>query len=195
MISSLNEINRVLLALRQLTARNKPVPRSLLVELLRGEVVLGRNPEFDPIIEFVHHLGLISAGTKGIGVTDLGSEVLAENGSSLYELQPQQSILLVRKCYLDGALRREMKAFVKKLSQDVETGAIAWSSLDSEPLGEREWLADHLAQLGVLASEKHMMRVTPSYTETISQFLDEGGDFTERQLEDYLREKRIVGEM
>lgn len=193
MINSLNEINRVLLAVRQLTTRPRQVSHTVLVEFLRGEVILGRNPEFEPVLEFIGRLGLISIGRKGIRLTDLGSAVLEENQSDLYELQPQQRVLLVRKCYLDGALRREMKELVKRLSCEPQTGEIMWSSVDSEPFGELEWLGDHLVQLGVLAPDKHMLFVAPGYKETVSQFLDEGGDFTEEQMEAYLREKRLVG--
>jgi hypothetical protein len=118
--------------------------------------------------------------------------MLGENREELYELQSGQQALLVRKCYLDGALRAEMKEFVKKLSAEAETSDIVWSSVDSEPFGELAWLSDHLIQLGVLASEKHLLRVTPDYKEAVSQFLDEGGDFTEEQMENYLREKRLL---
>jgi hypothetical protein len=34
-----------------------------------------------------------------------------------------------------------------------------------------------------------------NYRETISQFLDEGGDFTEKQMEESLREKRLLGDL
>jgi len=195
MISSLNEINRVLLALRQLTVRHRQVPRTVLVDFLRGEVILGRNPEFEPVVEFIRRLGLLSIGRKGIGLTPLGAQVLDENGSSLYELQPRQCVLLLRKCYLDGVLRREMKQFVKRLSPDHATGKIVWSSLDSEPFGELEWISEHLIQLGVLAAEKHLLSVTHGFMETISQFLDEGGDYTEEQMEKNLREKRLLGDL
>jgi hypothetical protein len=195
MITSLNEINRLLLALRRLTKRRKAIPRGILIDFLKGAVVLGQNPEFDPVLDFTNRLGLIVIRKNAVCMTPLGVELLAENVSELYELQPRQRILLLRRCYLDGPLRPEMKTLVKLLSPDPATGRMIWSSLDSEPFGEIEWLSRHLVQLDVLNANQHLLVVTDHYKETILQFLDEGGDFTEEQMERNLREKRLLGEL
>jgi len=84
---------------------------------------------------------------------------------------------------------------VKRLSLDPATGRMMWSSLDSEPFGEIEWLSRHLVQLGVLSANEHLLVVTDHYKETISQFLDEGGDLTEEQMEKYFREKRLLADL
>jgi hypothetical protein len=193
MITSLNEINRVLLALRRLAKRRKIIPRRILLDFLKGAVILGQNPEFDPVLDFSNRLGIITVRQNGISITPLGVDLLAENVAELYELQTKQKILLFRRCYLDGPLRSEMKALVKRLSPDPATGRMMWSSLDSEPFGETEWLSRHLVQLGVLIINQHLLIVTDHFKETISQFLDEGGDFSEEQMEKNLREKRLLG--
>jgi hypothetical protein len=193
MISNLNEVNRVLLALRQLSEDADQIPYSTLHEYLKGEVLAGRNPDFEPILDFAKHLDLISLHGRIVRLTNLGSECIDANPSDIYELQAPQCALLFRKCYLDGALRKAMKEFVKKLSPDAASGEIMWSAIDSEPLGEIEWLRDHLVQLGVLTATEHLFRVAPDYKETVSQFLDGGGDFTEQQMEISLREKRLLG--
>ncbi len=195
MITSLNEINRVLLALRRLAKRRKTIPRGILIDFLNGAVILGQNPEFDPILDFTNHLGIISIRQNRVRITPLGTELLAENADELYEIQPKQSVLLFRRCYLDGPLRPEMKALVKRLSPDPTTGRIIWSSIDSEPFGEIEWVSRHLIQLGVLSANQHLLVVTDHFKETISQFLDEGGDFTEEQMEKNFREKRLLGDL
>jgi hypothetical protein len=195
MIANLNEINRVLLALCRLTKRQKRIPRGILVDFLKGAVILGQNPEFDPVLDFTSRLGLIAIRRSGVSMTPFGMELLVENVAELYELQPQQRVLLVRRCYLDGPLRSEMKALVKRLSPEPLTGKLMWSSVDSEPFGEIEWLSRHLMQLGVLSADQHLLVVTEHYQETISQFLDEGGDFTEEQMEKNLREKRLLGDL
>lgn len=162
MITNLNEINRVLLALRRLTKQRKSVPRGILAEFLGGTVILAQSPEFNPVLDFSVRLGLISIRKIGVSITPLGTEFLAENHSEIYELQPRQKILLFRRCYLDGALRPEMKKFVKHLSADLTTGVLMWSSLDSEPFGEIEWVSQHLVQLGVLNASQHLLVVSDS---------------------------------
>jgi hypothetical protein len=195
MITSLNEINRVLLALRRLGKRRKRIPRGILVEFLNGAVILAQNPEFDPVLDFTHRLGIILVRQNYVSITSLGMELLTENIGDLYELQPKQRILLFRRCYLDGPLRTQMKALLARMSPDPASGNMTWSSLDSEPFGEIDWLSRHLVQLGVLSANEHLLVVTDHFKETISQFLDEGGDFTEEQMEKSLREKRLLGEL
>jgi hypothetical protein len=195
MIASLNEINRVLLALRKLTRQRKSVPRGILADFLSGAVILAQNPEFDPVLDFLVRLGLIYIRKTGVGITPLGAELLAENTAEIYELQPRQKILLFRRCYLDGPFRSEMKKFVKFFSVDSASGKIIWSSLDSEPFGEIEWVSQHLVQLDILNTSQHLLVVNHHHNETILQFLDEGGDYTEEQMEENLREKRLLGDL
>jgi hypothetical protein len=195
MIASLNEINRVLLALRRLTKQRKSVPRGILTDFLKGAVVLAQNPEFEPVLDFSVRLGVVSIRKSEVSIATLGEELLAENAAEIYELQPRQKILLFRRCYLDGPLRPEMKKFVKFFSVDSASGKIIWSSLDSEPFGEIEWVSQHLVQLDVLNASQHLLVVSDHHNETISQFLDEGGDYTEEQMEENLREKRLLSDL
>jgi hypothetical protein len=195
MIASLNEINRVLLALRRLTKQRKSVPRGILADFLSGAVILAQNPEFNPVLDFLMRLGVISMRQSSVSITSFGAELLEENTAELYELQPRQKILLFRRCYLDGPIRPEMKMLVKRLSVDPTTGTMTWSSLDSEPFGEIEWVSHHLVQLDVLNASQHLLIVSDHHRETISQFLDEGGDYTEQQMEENLRAKRLLGDL
>jgi hypothetical protein len=195
MIASLNEINRVLLALRKLTRQRKSVPRGILSDFLSGAVILAQNPVFDPVLDFLVRLDLIFIRKNGVGIKPLGAELLAENVAEIYELQPRQKILLFRRCYLDGPLRPEMKKFVRFFSVDSASGKIIWSSLDSQPFGEIEWVSQHLVQLDILNANQHLLVVNDHHSETILQFLDEGGDYTEEQMEENLREKRLLGDL
>lgn len=196
MISNLDDINRVLFAIQQLlVARRRRVPLSLLLEYLHGEVLLGSNPDFEEVIDFLCRLGLATNATKGLGLSNLGERLLSENSNGMFELQPTQRLLLLRNCYLDGGLRREVKQFMGKFVAEAGSGTFVWSALDSEPLEGLEWLGDHLSQLGVLDTDRHFLRVNAIYLETIAQFIDEGGDFTQEQMERYLREQRLLGDI
>lgn len=195
MIINLNEINRVLLSIKELSPDNTPVRHSLLLQYLEGEVVLGRNPDFEHVLETIQRLGLISLGGGKINATAFGTELTSENRECLYELRPAQRRLLIRKCYLDGALRRDMKRLTKKFSVDPRSGRLSWSSIDSEPMEELEWLIEHLTQLGVLRKSQELFVVTGTYKAAILQFMDESSDFTDIQFEAQLRDKRLSGEI
>ena len=99
MVDNLNEINRLLVSLRELSADKQRVPESTLKQHLKARVFLGVNPIFEPIIEFAVQLGLTSTTAKGIALTVTGLELLDENPEEFYELRPRQCELLVRKCY------------------------------------------------------------------------------------------------
>jgi hypothetical protein len=138
---------------------------------------------------------LASSTQKGVVLTPIGWSLLEENPEEFYELRPRQCALLMRKCYLDGALRSEMKRLVAKFEVENDVKPIAWSALDSEPLGDVEWLAEHLLQLGVLTRQRELFVVAEEYRTTFMQFYDEGGDFTAEQHEQYLKEKRLLADI
>jgi hypothetical protein len=195
MVDNLNELNRLLVSLRELSPNKQRVPVSVLTRHLRARVFLGVNPKFEPIIEFAVQLGLASSTRKGVALTQIGRDLLEENPEEFYELRPRQCALLMRKCYLDGTLRSEMKRLVAKFESENDLKPIAWSALDSEPLGDTEWLAEHLLQLGVLARKDELLVVAEEYRTTFMQFCDEGGDFTAEQHEQYLKEKRLLADI
>lgn len=193
MIDNLNDINRVLLGLQALEVTRSRVSRKLLLRYLSGDVIYGQNPAFEPVLDFLKSLGVISEQSDRFGITTLGRELLGENSAKAYELLPLQRSLLVRKCYLDGPFRPQAKALVKKFVLDPNTGYLTWSSIDSEPLGELEWLGFHFVQLGVVRRLQHMLVITPLYNKVFINFQDEGADFTEAQFDRVLKEKRLLG--
>ncbi|HXT13060.1 MAG TPA: DUF3883 domain-containing protein [Candidatus Angelobacter sp.] len=87
-----------------------------------------------------------------------------------------------------------MKQLVRKFAAESDNVPV-WSAVDSEPLGDVEWLAEHLLQLGVLRRKAELLIVTDNYRTTFMQFGDEGSDFTEEQLERHLMEKRILADI
>lgn len=195
MISNLSEINRVLLGVRELTRKMPRVRRPLLRTHLDLVVIGGGNPEFDPVIDFVGQLGLVDERTTGVKLTELGGQVLQHNQRDYYELQPEQAGLLFRACYLNGELRRAVRNLLTKFEPHQTSQILVWSEIDGEPFGEPEWLAGHLEQLGVLAKQPAGFQVGPSYANLIQQFVDEGGEWTQEQMEKHLAEKRLLGEI
>lgn len=195
MIDNLNDVNRVLLALETLEATRSRTPRRLLLRYLSGEAIYGQNPQFEPILDFLRLIDVISERPNGLGITLFGRELLAQNVAKTYELRTRQRTLLLRKCYLDGPFRSQTKALVKKFVLDTNTGHLSWSSIDSEPLGDIEWVGNHFVQLGALERSRHLLVTTSTYNRILVDFQDEGGDFTETQFDKLLKEKRILSKI
>jgi hypothetical protein len=195
MIDNLNDLNRLLLALETLNATRLRTPRRLLIRYLNGEVVYGQNPPFEPILEFAELVGCVSQNAKGFGLTQLGRELLFQNARKTYEFSDSQCPLVLRKCYLDGPFRAQAKTLVRKFVVNPKTGRLSWSAFDSEPLGEVEWVGNHLAQLGVFDRAGHLLLAAPAYNELLITFRDEGADFSEAQFRQVLKEKRLLGDI
>lgn len=193
MIDNLNDVNRVLLALETLEAKKLRTPRHLLLRYLAGEVIYGQNPPFEPILEFAKTVAVVSERFNGMGLTDLGRELLAQNAVKTYELRPTQCALLLRKCYLDGPFRSLTRTLLGKFIINPNNGRLTWSSIDSEPLGEAEWIGNHLVQLGVVERTGPLLVAAPTYNDVLIRFSEEGADFTEAQFRQVLRDKKLVG--
>ncbi len=193
MIGNLNDVNRVIFAIQKLGSKRGAAQRRVVIQFLRGEVLLGSNPDFEEVIDFCARIGLVVVSGKGVKLTNLGQQLVLSNPDQVFELQPRQKAFLVRSCYLDGEMRRELRRLFRTFAVDEAQGSLVWSSVDSKPAGGLEWLREHLLQLGVLETAQHLVRVTTDYVTAISKFVDEGGDFTEEQMEEYLRDKRLVG--
>jgi Domain of unknown function (DUF3883) len=192
MIDNLNDVNRVLLALETLEAKKLRTPRHLLLRYLASEVIYGQNPPFEPILEFAKTLAVVSERLNALGLTDLGRELLAQNGDKTYELRPTQCALLLRKCYLDGPFRSLTRAVVGKFVINPTTRRLTWSSIDSEPLGEAEWIGNHFVQLGVVERDGPVLVAAPTYNDVLVRFSEEA-DFTEAQFRRVLKDHKLVG--
>jgi len=176
-------------------ATRRRASKRFLLGYLDGEVVYGRNPEFEPILEFAKRISLVSETSKGFTLTDVGREVLAQNSAKTYELSKSQCPFLLRKCYLVGPLRSEAKILVKKFAVNSNTGRLSWSAIDSEPLGDVDWIGNHFVQLGVFKRSGHLLISSSAYNDVLIAFRDETGDFTEAQFRQSLKEKRLLGDI
>jgi len=193
MIDNVNDINRVLFALEALQATRSRAPRRIVLRYLNAEAIYGQNPAFDPILEFAKHVELVSETAKGFGLTELGREMLSQNTVRTYELSQSQRLLMLRKCYIDGPFRADAKVMIRKFVVNRTTGRLTWSAIDSEPLGDLQWIGNHLVQLGVFEQAKHLLVATAEYNDFLLSFRDQSGDFTEAQFRESLKEKKLLG--
>jgi hypothetical protein len=195
MIDNVNDINRVLFALEALQATRSRVPRRVVLRYLNGEAIYGQNPPFEPILEFAKRVQFVSETTKGFGLTQLGREMLVQNATKTYELSTSQRPLMLRKYYIDGPFRADAKTLILKFVINPKIGRLTWSAVDSEPLGDLQWLRNHLVQLGVCEQAQHLIIVAPEYNDFLISFRDQGGDFTEPQFRESLKEKKLLGDI
>ena len=116
MITSLNEINRVLLALRRLTKQRKSVSRGILADFLNGAVILAQNPDFEPVLNFSVRLGVISIRQSGVSIV-MREPVMIQNpharlkSDPRFQIQPHNMLVKGNVCgnLMTGKVRANNK--------------------------------------------------------------------------------------
>lgn len=194
MIDRLPEINRLLRAVQVLAAGAPMVPVEAVLQRCREVVIEGMLPDHERTLEFAVSLGLLFPGEADVGLSDEGLSFLALNADETYELSADQVRYLIRRHYLDGALRDRCKELLAAFSPSYGPDRFVWSAVDGPELPPTPWLIEHLCQLGVLERLDDGLRTTQAYTVAVGSFRDEPKGLTEERLQEYLREKKEVGD-
>jgi hypothetical protein len=194
MIEKLAELNRVLLAVNDLRDADGVADIAVVVEYCKGTVIEARIPDHQLSIEFAGKIGLLLIKGNAVRLSDEGLGLIELNPSSQYDLSEEQKRVLLRTCYLHGALRKDAMGILKVFSPGFGTDIFRWSLYDSPPL-PNEWTAEHLGQLGLLESRDDGWEVRPDYTKTVAEFLGEGDGWSEESFREYLKEKEEVGKL
>jgi len=127
-------------------------------------------------------------------MTGEGLQFLSLNPDRQYDLSEEQKKVLLRTCYLHGAMREQSRAILTEFSSPLEGEGLAWSPFDSPVLPD-EVTTNHLAQLGLIEKREEGFVVADAYVTTVSSFLEEGKGWSEEQFRQYLREKEEIGRL
>jgi hypothetical protein len=193
MIDKLDELNIALSSLSKLMDGNKCADRNLVIDDYRKNTKEGRMPDYDLTIDYSSHLGFIKATEEILELSADGEKYLSLNLDFPHDLSLDQKSFLVRTCFLNGALRNDTRECFKCFVESRPTETFVWSEYDNTPLGELYWIAEHLYQLDVLDRSDNGYLVNKNYVETIATFLSEPKGWTEKQLEEWLKEKKEIG--
>jgi len=194
MIEKLAELNRVVLAINELRNADGVADIDVVIERCKATVIEARIPEHQHSIEFAGQIGLLVINGDAIRLTEEGLSFVELNPSSQYDLSEEQRRVLLRTCYLHGALRKEAMGILKVFSPGLGTDVLRWSLYDSPAL-PNEWTVEHLSQLGLLERRDDGWEVRADYTETVAEFLGEGDGWSEESFREYLKEKEEVGKL
>jgi hypothetical protein len=193
---SASELNRILLAVNALKDNKKSAYVRAVVRSCRETVIDSTLPNHDSNIAFTTQLGFLSRKNKKVALTPEGESFLEFNPDGLYELTEDQKRLLLRNCYLHGALRTVTFRVMKRFSAQYEkANTFRWSPYDGDPMGEDEWMLRHLEELGLISQQRHYFEVQAEYVTTVGSFLSEGKGWSEEELREYLEQKKEVGDV
>jgi hypothetical protein len=194
MVEKLAELNRVLIAVSELRDAEGTADVDAVVEYCKGIVIEARIPKHEETISFAQQIGLLATNDTEIRLTFEGAGFIELNSTNQYDLSDEQKKVLLRTCYLHGALREEVRSILKEFSTALDKDVLRWSLYDSSPL-PNGWTVDHLSQLGLLQPLKDGWEVASDYAATVSVFLEEGAGWSEEKFREYLKEKEEIGKL
>lgn len=194
MIEKLAELNRVLTAVDELAEEDRSASVEAVVTHCQGTVIEARIPKHEDTIAFAVQTGFLTRSSERIRMTGEGLQFLSLNPDRQYDLSEEQKKVLLRTCYLHGAMREQSRAILTEFSSPLEGEGLAWSPFDSPVLPD-EVTTNHLAQLGLIEKREEGFVVADAYVTTVSSFLEEGKGWSEEQFRQYLREKEEIGRL
>jgi len=195
MQNKIAELNRLLLAIKELMDKRYAASISSVIEQCKTIVIDGIMPEHNETINFAAKLGLIRKGSKKIYLLDSGQYFLALNKESIYDLVIEQKKYILRTCFLHGFFREDTMNLLNKFSPNYKNNTFRWSEVDDSPLDVDRWFIDHLIELELLKRIESSLEVSAQYVDTISSFLSEGKGWSIEAFEQYLKEKKEVGDI
>lgn len=193
MIPRIEELNHLLAVVALLNAAVPEVPIEFVIEQCRGTVYGGLLPDHRKTLDFATYLGLLQSTDSRTRLTEAGTTFLSFNTEETYELTEDQVLYLVRKHYLDGALKVDCRELFGAFSLSHEEGIYQWSELDGPQLTVASWIVEHLCQLGVLVRVKGALRTATAYAALVNAFIDEPLGMSLDNLKALLKEKDDVG--
>lgn len=195
MIPRIAELNRVVIAVRELVDLDGWAEMESVLRQCSSVVIEGKLPDHEQSIDFAISVGLLSRDGTKLMLTSQGQAFHDLNPDGYYEPTSDQERLLIRVCFMDGRFRRETRALLSGFSPAFEEGTFRWSPVDSPRLEAPPWLVDHLAQLRLVVPWRDGLEVSREYVDTVATFLGEGKGWSEDALEEFLRERREIGEL
>lgn len=193
MIPRVEELNHLLAVVKLLNGAESDIPIEFVIEQCRGTVYGGLLPDHQQTLNFATYLGLLQTTDSRTQLSESGTTFLALNREQTYDLTDAQVRYLVRKHYLDGALKVVCRELFEAFSLSHEDGLYRWSELDGPDLAVASWIVEHLCQLGVLERVKGGLQTALTYAELVSAFIDEPKGMSLDQLKELLKEKDDVG--
>lgn len=196
MIERVNEINRLLLAIRSLgSGPEQQIPLGSVLRICAESVQGGMLPDHMLTIEYASVTGLVSTAGDFIRLTEGGAEFIELNPGDYYELTLEQRQVLARNHYLGGTHQAAARAALSGFHFSTQQDRLVWSELDDSPLECPAWILDHLCQLDVLSRTETGYETTEDMSAVAVGFLEEPRGLTEEKLRAILADKAAIGDI
>lgn len=161
-IAELNEFNRILLAIVQLSDSNECGIRPL-ISLCSSFTFGGHGVDHYRTLRLCNHAGLLSMMKGKVKITELGKRLLACNPNNYYEITDQQKKLVAEQLILHGPWESNARDLFLSFNPDYDTLTYELSLYESQLPTRYNSIVHLLRALGVLLKTHSALTVESRY--------------------------------
>lgn len=190
----LNEWNRILIAVTELTAKAQGCSINSVAKLCSSFVFGGRPFDHTNILSICSYTGLLSI-EKGeiVALTDLGEEFLRRNTDFSYEITDQQKAFIAEQIIFKGPWQSRMRDLFLSFTPNYSKVTYEMSLIENALPLQFESIIHLLKILNVLVEADNKLFVEPNYVGLVNQLLADRHGISEKQLLQVLEANRLLG--
>jgi hypothetical protein len=193
MFSDLREINRVLLAMSEISVNGVAKTENIIMEC-KNIVLGGKIPNHEETISFCVQAGIIIEDGNSLKYSELGRKILQANHDNTWDLNEQQKILLIENCFLDGYYKEKSLEILKRFLPDNKRQTFVFSKKDKFVFDNNLDVLILLLQTGLILEDEKLMFVNNKFSQYAS-FLLNKRKMTYDELEQKIKIDKEVGDL
>jgi hypothetical protein len=193
MIKDLREINRILIAIKELSVNGFARKTDVLNECTK--IVLGgKSSNHEENISFCIFCGIIIEFKKQLQLTTFGKNLIKVNPENNWELNELQKNLLIENCFLDGFCKDESISVLKQFYPDNKRRTFVFSKKDDFILKNISSNLQLLFQIDLIQKDEKILFVNPIFSKYLSFLLD-NRNMSLAELDQHLKIDREIGDI
>lgn len=169
MMQNINEINRLLLAISELSGgKNIAIPEFIVIRQCKNIVLLGSLPDHKDTIDFCIELKIIRRENNRLKIEHLGKTLLDANPGKYYEFTENQKIIVAKEFILNRIFHKDIKKIIISFNANEELGTFVWSNNDGIPIEGNRDVLNLIMQLGILEKDGSILFINLKYVSVIA---------------------------
>jgi len=193
MIKDIREINRVLIAIKELSVNTFAKKIDVLNECTK--IVLGgKYSNHEETVNFCISSKIIFEFEQQLQLSSLGKNLIKANPENNWELNETQKNLLIENCFLDGFCKDESISVLKQFYADNRRKTFVFSKKDDFILKNISPNLQLLFQIDLIQKDGNTLFVNPRYSKYLS-FLRSKRKTSLDELDQQLKIDRDVGDI
>jgi hypothetical protein len=189
----LNEFNRVLIAIADLTVQGQACSTGSVMRLCRSVAYGGRITHYPRILKLCAYAGFITNERGELKLTNSGYEFLRQNPDSLYEITDTQRQFVAIQIVLNGPWQSQARDLLSNFSPNYSKVTYDLNTFDNPPLVRHLSTIHLLCALGVLDEIDGVLRVKPEHVAVVRELRAERHATTQEELDQALQSERNLG--